>query len=287
MRDFVYHGSDGCRLHATALGQGPALILLHGGGADRHRLLPLARLLADGFTVVLADVRGYGRSVCAGHARHTGTQYTEDVDALLDQLGLRRATLGGTGPGGAVTLRVAAERPDRVRAALVIGVEGIGNDTAQRAGTATPQPSAARIREQGIHTTCGPLLPAPVPGTGPLVCAAPPRSHPVGIATARDRDSPRLGDLAAITVPTLVVADTDSPCPGALSAQAARALPHGHLARVPLTVGPLSADGLAPALAPAIWDFLVTHLTLHAAAPGRPWYQLPCHSHEVRSYHPE
>ncbi|GAA2225160.1 hypothetical protein GCM10010232_07820 [Streptomyces amakusaensis] len=209
MRDFVYHGSDGCRLHATALGQGPALILLHGGGADRRGLLPLARLLADGLTVVLAEVRGHGRSVCACRTRRAGTRYAEDVDALLDRLGLRRAALGGTGPGGAVALRVAAARPDRVRAALVIG---------------------------------------------------------------RDRGSARLSELAAIAVPTLLVADSGSPRLGTLSARAARALPHGHLARVPLTAG-----GPVPALASAVWDFLVTHLTLHEAAPGGPGYRPPCH----------
>ncbi|GGZ48704.1 hypothetical protein GCM10010387_48830 [Streptomyces inusitatus] len=213
MRDFVYHGSDGCRLHATVLGQGPALILLHGGGADRRGLLPLARLLAEGLTVVLAEVRGHGRSVCACRTRRARARYAGDVDALLDRLGLRRAAVGGTGAGGAVALRVAAARPERVRAALVIGREG------------------------------------------------------------RDgRGSARLSDLAAITVPTLVVADAGSPRLGALSARAARALPHGHLARVPLTAG-----GPVPALASAVWDFLVTHLTLHAAAPGRPGHRPACH----------
>ncbi|MFF8036167.1 alpha/beta fold hydrolase [Streptomyces sp. NPDC016626] len=120
MRDFVYRGSDGCRLHATALGQGPGLVLLHGGGPDRYSLLPLARRLADGFTVVLPDIRGYGRSVCTDPDRHTWAQYAEDVGTLLDHLGLRRAALGGTGLGGTITLRAAAAHPERIRAAVVI-----------------------------------------------------------------------------------------------------------------------------------------------------------------------
>lgn len=154
MRDFVYRGSDGCRLHATALGHGPAVVLLRGGGPDRYSLLPVARRLADGFTVVLPDVRGYGRSVCTGPARHTWAQYAEDVDALLDHLGLRRAALGGTSLGGTITLRAAAVRPDRVRAAVVIGTADIrhrgrrgrrGRDRKAR-GIRRPHPGTGRPR---------------------------------------------------------------------------------------------------------------------------------------------
>ncbi|MFP1628481.1 alpha/beta fold hydrolase [Streptomyces sp. 5K101] len=99
MREFVYRGSDDCRLHAAVLGGGPALILLHGGRPDHQSLLPLAHRLADTYTVVLPDVRGYGRSVCVGPARHTWSQYVDDVGALMDHLGLRRAALkGNRGP---------------------------------------------------------------------------------------------------------------------------------------------------------------------------------------------
>ncbi|WP_234388599.1 alpha/beta fold hydrolase [Streptomyces sp. AS58] len=153
MRDFVYLGSDGCELHATALGHGPGLILLHGGGPDRYSLLPLARRLADGLTVILPDVRGYGRSVCTDPTRHTWAQYAKDVDALLDHLGLYRAALGGTGLGGTITLRAAATRPDRVRAALVISMEDIEDDAAKQAEAAMLEAFAVRVREQGIQAT--------------------------------------------------------------------------------------------------------------------------------------
>ncbi|MGW4027617.1 hypothetical protein [Streptomyces sp. NPDC005009] len=95
-----------------------------------------------------------------------------------------------------------------------------------------------------------------------------PRSDPASIAAAcaigRDRAFTQVNELAAITVPTLVIPGADTRHPAALAAQAARTLPRGHLADVSLSAG------LADALAPALWDFLTTHLTLHAAAPGRP-----------------
>lgn len=134
MREFVYRGSDDCRLHAAVLGGGPALILLHGGRPDHQSLLPLAHRLADTYTVVLPDVRGYGRSVCVGPARHTWSQYVDDVGALMDHLGLRRAALGGTGGlGGTITLRAAMAYPQRLRAAVVISVEDTEDDEGEAA----------------------------------------------------------------------------------------------------------------------------------------------------------
>lgn len=81
INEFTYSGGDGCPLYAAAVGhtrgqaterENSVLVLLHGGGPDHHSLVPLARLLADVHTtVVLPDVRGYGRSVCTDPARHT------------------------------------------------------------------------------------------------------------------------------------------------------------------------------------------------------------------------
>src|SRR5688572_6626762 len=84
MTGFTYTGSDGWPLYAAAVdsaggpaagGEKPVLVLLHGGGPDHHSLLPLARRLADRYAVVLPDIRGYGRSVCADPTRHTWAQY--------------------------------------------------------------------------------------------------------------------------------------------------------------------------------------------------------------------
>jgi pimeloyl-ACP methyl ester carboxylesterase len=273
MRDFVYRGNDGCRLYATTLGHGPALILLHGGGPDRYSLLPLARRLEDAFTVVLPDVRGYGRSVCTDPDRHTWAQYADDLGALLDHLGLRRAALGGTGLGGTITLRTAAALPERIRAAVVISMEDIEDDAAKEAETAMLQAFAGRVQEQGIAAAWEPTLPMLAPVIEALVREAIPRSDPASIAAAcaigRDRAFTRVGELAAITVATLVIPGADTRHPAALAAQAAHTLPRGHLADVSLSVGLETAADLAHALAPAILDFLTTHLTLHAAAPDR------------------
>jgi pimeloyl-ACP methyl ester carboxylesterase len=56
-------GSGGRRLHVLSLGHGPRLIALHGGpGLDHHVLVPLARPLAERFSVWLPDLPGHGAS---------------------------------------------------------------------------------------------------------------------------------------------------------------------------------------------------------------------------------
>jgi pimeloyl-ACP methyl ester carboxylesterase len=216
MRDFVYRGSDGCRLHATALGQGPGLVLLHGGGPDRYSLLPLARRLADGFTVVLPDIRGYGRSVCTDPDRHTWAQYAEDVGTLLDHLGLRRAALGGTGLGGTITLRAAAALPGRIRAAVVISMEDIEDDAAKQAETemleafAAASGNRASARPGSPSCRCWPPSSAPwcaMPFPAPTRPVSPPPAPSAGTGRSRRSTSwpPSPCPLWSFQVPTHVI----------------------------------------------------------------------------------
>ncbi|MBT2492925.1 alpha/beta fold hydrolase [Streptomyces sp. ISL-96] len=288
MREFVYDGSDGCRLYATAVGSGPTLILLHGGGPDHRSLLPLAHLLAGSFTVVVPDVRGYGRSRCTDSACHTWAQYADDVDALLNHLGLRRAALGGTGLGGTITLRAAMAYPQRIRAAVVIGVEDIEDDEAKEAEAALLESFATRVIADGIDAAWEPILPSLAPVIGSLVRDAIPRSDPASVAAAcaigRDRAFRSVADLRSISVPTLIIPGTDVRHPTALAGEVALALPHGHLAQVAVSADLRTADDLAHTMAPAVRDFLTAHLTIHtdttAAAQGahgigRPSKQAP------------
>ncbi|MDQ1007406.1 pimeloyl-ACP methyl ester carboxylesterase [Streptomyces sp. V4I23] len=192
MHEFVYTGSDDCSLHAAVLGCGLALILLHGGGADCQSLLPVAHRLADTYTVVLPHVRGYGRSVCVDPARHTWAQYVDDVGVLMDHLGLRQAALGGSGLGGTITLRAALAYPQRLRAAVVISVEGIEDDEGNEAEAAMLESFAIRVITGGVEAAWAPFLPHLAPVIGPRTG----RHTPVGPREHRrclcHRSRPRL-----------------------------------------------------------------------------------------------
>lgn len=262
MTEVTYRGSDGCPLHAVI---GPArggtpLVLLHGGGPDHHSLVPLARRLADLHTVVLPDIRGYGRSVCTDPGRHTWDQYAADVIALLDHLGAGRAVVGGAGLGTTISLRTALAHPDRVQAAVLISVEDIEDDMAKEAEVAFMDAFAARVRTEGIEAAWAPILKDLPPIIGAMVREAIPRSDPASIAAAaavgRDRSFRSVAELAAVSAPTLVIPGIDWRHPTAVAEAVARTLPGWHLAPVTLSADLGTADDFARAFAPVIRDFL-------------------------------
>ncbi|MCO1577189.1 alpha/beta hydrolase [Crossiella sp. SN42] len=260
MIEFSYHGHDGQPLRSGSIGDGPVVVLLHGGGPDHRSLIPLARLLADRHTVVLPDVRGYGRSVCTDPARHTWDQYVQDVLALLEHLGVPRAAVGGTGMGATITMRMALAHPGRLTAAVLISVEDIEDDAAKAAETAFLDAFAERARTQGIDAAWAPVLPELAPVIGALVRDAIPRSDPASIAAAaaigRDRAFASVEELAGITVPTLIFPGIDHRHPGALAEELARLLPAGRLAPTAFSAELRTAEDLALAVAPAIREFL-------------------------------
>jgi haloacetate dehalogenase len=111
---FVRHG-----------GRGPAVLLLHGHprtSATWHRVAPL--LVERGFTVVCADLRGYGRSrgpaPSPDHANHSKRAVASDMVAVMRLLGHDRFALVGHDRGSYVALRLVLDHPGAVsRVALI------------------------------------------------------------------------------------------------------------------------------------------------------------------------
>lgn len=267
MNGITYCGNDGAPLHAAMLrSSGPAvpddpvLVLLHGGGPDHHSLVPLAERLGDLCTVVLPDIRGYGRSVCADPARHTWAQYAEDVVALLDQLGVRRAIVGGAGLGATITLRTAVAHPERFLGAVLMSVEDIEDDEQKRAEIAFMDAFAERVRTEGLEAAWAPLLDDLAPIIGAMVRDAIPRSDPASVAAAaaigHDRAFRRPDELAGISCPTLIFPGMDWRHPAALAVHLARILPAGRLAGVTLSDDVRTAEDFARVCAPPIRDFI-------------------------------
>jgi pimeloyl-ACP methyl ester carboxylesterase len=96
------------------LGQGPAVLLIHGGAEDATMLRPLAESLAEyGFTAYRYDRRGTGANRASGFASDSGDQHADDAAGLLAEIG--PATVVGFSSGGVVALALAARRPDAAR----------------------------------------------------------------------------------------------------------------------------------------------------------------------------
>jgi pimeloyl-ACP methyl ester carboxylesterase len=105
-----------------ARGAGPPLVCLHGatssGEADFRAQLPS---LTTAFRVFLPDARGHGRTrEDPGAGFHAGG-LVDDLEHLLDALGLATVHLLGFSMGGHTALAFAARWPDRVRTLVIAG----------------------------------------------------------------------------------------------------------------------------------------------------------------------
>jgi pimeloyl-ACP methyl ester carboxylesterase len=109
---------DGHRLEYTEYGGGDRwVVLLHGQLMPRRMHQPLARhLAAAGAHVITLDLLGHGRSDRPEDPlEYSMTAFGEQVIALLDDLGIEQAVIGGTSLGANVSLEVADLAPERVR----------------------------------------------------------------------------------------------------------------------------------------------------------------------------
>jgi len=107
-------------------GSGPPLLLLHGFPQTHAMWAEVAPALAQSFSVVCADLRGYGRSGCppsdAGHAPYSKRAMARDMADAMRQLGHDRFAVAGHDRGGRVAYRLALDRPKRVTALAVLDI---------------------------------------------------------------------------------------------------------------------------------------------------------------------
>jgi len=107
-------------------GSGPPLLLLHGFPQTHAMWRLVAPVLARTFTVVCADLRGYGRSGCPpsapDHAPYAKRAMARDMVAVMERLGFRRFSVAGHDRGGRVAYRLALDHPDRVERLAVLDI---------------------------------------------------------------------------------------------------------------------------------------------------------------------
>ncbi|MEU8821612.1 alpha/beta hydrolase [Actinoplanes sp. NPDC048796] len=114
------------RIFARVAGQGPPLLLLHGYPQTHVMWHAVADQLAERFTVVVADLPGYGASFrpvpAADHAPHSKRALAADLVQAMGLLGHEQFAVAGHDRGGRVAYRMALDHPGRVTAAAVIDV---------------------------------------------------------------------------------------------------------------------------------------------------------------------
>ncbi len=112
---------NGVQLHVRTIGDGPDVVVLHGGpGAHHDYLLPHFDALATGRRLRYYDQRGGGRSPVARDVPVGWREHVDDLEALIELWDIAPATLLGYSWGGLLALLYAASHPERVaRLALV------------------------------------------------------------------------------------------------------------------------------------------------------------------------
>jgi len=114
------------RIFARWAGSGPPVLLLHGFPETHlmwHRVAPA---LAQQFSVVCADLRGYGRSGCPAsapdHGPYSKRAMARDMTAVMASLGFERFSVAGHDRGARVAYRLALDHPERVDRLAVLDI---------------------------------------------------------------------------------------------------------------------------------------------------------------------
>lgn len=235
--------SDGCRLSYVDEGAGMPVLWQHGLGATQSQV---AEVFPDspGFRRITLECRGHGESELGAPEMLSISHFSDDAAALLDQLGIRRAVVGGLSLGAAIALRLAVNDAERIRGLII----------ARPAWISEPAPERMRI-----YLDVAELLAqyGPEPGLQSLEASARYRlvlsESPDNAASmrgffSRDLEStvallgriPAQGpgvsreQIAGLSVPTLVIAnERDHVHPIAMATEIAALIPGARLKIVP------------------------------------------------------
>jgi pimeloyl-ACP methyl ester carboxylesterase len=208
---------DGTKLAYEVMGDGPAVLLLHGIVVDSYinfiRPGVAAALEAAGFRAVMYDQRGHGES----DKPHDPAAYADgamekDVGAFLDHVGIDRCAFVGYSMGAMIGMHVIPSEP-RI-AAAVLG--GVGGNTLRRHEVGGAHPIAEAMRAPD-KSSVNPAVRsfrdfADLVGSDKEAIAA-----AASASGFRDELDP-----SAIAVPTLVLCGDNDPLAGDPAALAAR-----------------------------------------------------------------
>jgi 3-oxoadipate enol-lactonase len=222
-----YLDTPDARLYYEVHGDGPPLVLAHGGGGSHLSWWQQVPALARAHTVVTYDHRGFGSS--SGDGSADIWQHVGDLEALLDALGIERASLVGQSMGGLTVGGFATTRPARV-ASLAVCSSWAGIRTPEVAAWCVQLASVAPSTRAGLfHPTFAERRPDLLFLYREIVALTPRRAeHLAEGVRAIDAFTTDGSVLSMERIPTLfVVGEVDGLTPAVESV--ARTLPHARL----------------------------------------------------------
>ena len=239
-------GTPGTRLHVRDSGRkdAPTIILLHGFGASLHTWEPWARALAGTHRVIRLDLPGCGLSPPDPTGDYTDARSMQLLMALMDQLGVARASLVGNSMGGRIAWSFAARHPEQVDKLVLISPDGFASPGFEY-GKAPDVPASVKLMRYVLpkpllRMSIAPAYADPKVLTDELAT----RYHDLLLAPgARDAMIQRMQQIALtdpvpwlqkIQAPTLLLwGEQDAMIPFTNAADYARAIPNNTLVPLP------------------------------------------------------
>jgi len=199
-------------LSYAMVGEGRAVILVHAFPLDGRMWQDTAKGLSPKCRVIAPDLRGFGESAL-GDGKHSIADMADDLAALMDNLGIAKATVGGLSMGGYVSLAFAARHRDRLEGLILADTRAAADSDAVRAGRAD---ALALVEKQGVEAFVERQLAALLSPSASEVVRHRVRALGrqgaegvcAGIRALRDRPD-RFAELSSITCPTLVIVGTE------------------------------------------------------------------------------
>jgi pimeloyl-ACP methyl ester carboxylesterase len=127
--DSGYAEVNGTKLYYEVAGTGQSLVLIHGSFGDRRHWDFQFKEFSKKYKVLRYDVRGYGKSALPNPDK----AYTdsEDLNALMDFLKIRKANICGLSMGSGIAIDFALSYPDKCGSLILIGPRVAGDGSAE------------------------------------------------------------------------------------------------------------------------------------------------------------
>jgi len=113
---------NGIDLYYERHGEGQPVVFLHGAGGNHMSWWQQVPVFRDRYECITIDHRGFGRSVDT--SGEGPSRFVDDLEALLDELGIERTALVAQSMGGRTALGFSVRHPERVRALVMADTWG-------------------------------------------------------------------------------------------------------------------------------------------------------------------
>jgi len=251
--------ANGETIHYLKEGAGPAVALIHSLGSSVHMWREQIAALKDRYTVIACDARGHGGSSGKGECSVATT--AQDLEAVLDHLGLAECHVVGISTGGPVAMTLAAQSPGAVKSLVLADTFAKPVEGSKERVEATAEAIAyVSMEEFGTQYAAETLLPSTSLDVQDELAGVIAKVNPkIYIQLMR---SAVLGDftglLASVKAPTLVlIGESDMIAPRSESDFLVEKIPNATLAVVP-AAGHLGCLDNPTAFNEAIGKFLDT-----------------------------